>query len=84
MNGVNLDNPTGLYNELLEAGYKRFINKKELSEIMGCSIATINNYIKKSYGLPNYIKLGNNKQSKVIFKLKDVVEYLENQKIQMA
>ncbi len=78
------DEARELFKELKNEGYGTFINKKEYAEIVGCSVPTVNNYIAKGYGIPNFIKLGANPQSRIAFKLKDVAEYLTNFAIKMA
>ena len=70
-----------LYNELKLDGYKSLINKKEYAEIIGCSLSAVDNYISKGYGIPNYKKLGHQKNAKVLFLLKDVSEFLTSQTI---
>lgn len=65
-----------LYQELKNDGYGTFISKKEYARIANCSQGTVNNYIAKGYGIPNYQKVGANSQSRIMFRLKDVAEYL--------
>jgi len=69
-------NAQDLYNELKHDGYKSLINKKEYAEIIGCSVSAVDNYISKGYGVPDYKKLGHQKNAKVLFSLKDVAEYI--------
>ena len=61
----------------LQTRYKRAtISKRELSHEMGISYSTIDGYISKAYGIPNYKKLGTAKNAKVIFNIIDVAEFL--------
>ena len=70
--------------ELKAAGYGPMIGKKEYAEIVGCSRSAVDNYIMKGYGIPNYKKLGPQRNARVIFALKDVAEYLANQTVKTA
>ncbi len=65
-----------IYGELREDGYSIFISKKAYSKIVHCSVSSVDNYIKKGYGIPNYKKMGKAKNSKVLFSLIDVANYL--------
>ena len=70
-----------LYNELKVDGYKSLINKKQYAQIIGCSVSAVDNYISKGYGVPNYKKLGHQKNAKVLFSLKDVAEFITSQTV---
>jgi len=52
------------------------INKEELSLEMSVSQSTINTYISKGYGIPNYFKIGTSRNASVRFNLIDVAEFL--------
>ena len=70
--------------EDLQSRYKKVsINKKELAHEMGVSISAINNCIVQGYGVPEYKKLGNAKNARVIFPIICVAEYL-SQTIKVA
>ena len=73
-----------LYAELKEEGYSLLISKKEYAKIAGCSISTIDNFIKLGYGLPNYKKTGRAKNSKILFSLIDVANFFSMHTIQTA
>jgi predicted DNA-binding transcriptional regulator AlpA len=65
-----------IYNDL-QTRYKRAtISKREMANELGISYSTIDNYIAKGYGIPNYKKLGKKANSKVVFSLIDVAEFL--------
>lgn len=64
--------------------YGLTIDKKQYAEIIGASVSTINNYISKGYGVPDYQKLGNAKNSKVLFTLRNVAKYLASQTVKTA
>ena len=42
------------------------------------SVSSINSYISKGEGIPEYIKVGNAKNGKVLFPIVNVVNYLSN------
>lgn len=73
-----------LHGELKADGYGTIIGKKEYAAIVGGSLSAIDNYIAKGYGVPNYKKLGNAKNSKVLFSLRDVAEYLAGLTVKTA
>lgn len=61
----------------LEKKYKRaVISKSEIAYELGVSNSTIDLYIAKGTGLPNYKKLGKAKNAKVVFALYDVADFL--------
>jgi len=65
-----------IYNDLKERYKKATLSKKEMANELGISYSGIDNYIAKGYGLPNYKKLGNAKNAKVIFNISDVAIFL--------
>jgi len=65
-----------IYNALKADGYPLFIGKKEYARITRVSTSAVDNYIKQGYGIPDYKKMGNAKNAKVLFSLIDVAEYL--------
>lgn len=63
--------------EYLLQDYKTLIvSKQELAKILHVSESTIDNYIARNHGIPQYKKLGESKNSKIIFNLIDVAEFL--------
>lgn len=78
------DESIAIYNELSRQGFSLFINKKDYAGIVGCSISSVDNFIRDGYGCPNYKKLGNAKNSKVLFSLIDVANYLSSTTIRTA
>jgi len=80
---VELSNPTAqnIYEELVAAGYKINVNKKQYAEIIGCSVSAIDHYIAKGYGIPSYKKIGHQRNARVLFSLRDVAEYLASQTV---
>ena len=64
--------------ELLVTQYGITLTKKNLSEVLHISVSSINNYIVKGSGLPNYTKIGTSKNGTVLFPVINVVDYLSN------
>lgn len=63
--------------EYLQKKYKRFlISKTEMAEELGVSNSTLDLYISKGTGLPNYKKLGKAKNAKIVFNLIDIADFL--------
>lgn len=67
---------TLIYNDLKDRYGKATLSKAEMANELGISYSTIDGYIAKGYGICNYKKLGNKKNSKVIFNIIDVAEFL--------
>ncbi len=76
INSLNSVEAIAIYSELKIEGYPLLISKKQYAKIIGCGSSTIDNYMKHGYGICNYKKLGNAKNSKVLFNLIDVSNYL--------
>ncbi len=70
-----------IYEELQAAGYRVNVNKKEYAEIVGCSVSAVDHYLSKGYGIPQYKKIGHQRNARVLFGLRDVAEYLAAQMI---
>lgn len=73
-----------IFNQLKADGYPLFIDKRQYAQILGCSLSSIDNYIKQGTNLPNYKKLGTAKNAKVVFNLRDVSEFIAAQTVQTA
>ena len=65
-----------VYQDLKSRYNKATLTKKELANEFTVSTSTIDLYISKGIGIPNYKKLGTAKNAKVIFNIIDVAEYL--------
>lgn len=65
-----------LYEYLLKKYKRAVISKVEMANELGISSSTLDLYIAKGTGLPNYKKLGKAKNAKVVFNLLDVADYL--------
>lgn len=70
------DLQTQIYNDLKDRYGKATLSKAEMAKELGISYSTIDGYIAKGYGIPNYKKLGKAKNAKVIFNIIDVAEFL--------
>jgi hypothetical protein len=66
------------YQYLVDKYQKLTITKSELSEELGVSVRSINNAIVRGSGVPEYIKMGESKNSTVVFPIVNVVEYMGN------
>jgi hypothetical protein len=67
-----------IHQDLNDRYNKSTLTKKELADELGMSVSSINTYIGKGEGIPQYIKVGNAKNGKVLFPVVNVVDYLSN------
>ena len=67
-----------IHNDLQQRYNKSTLTKKELANELGVSVSSINSYIVKGTGIPEYIKVGTGKNGKVLFPVVNVVGYLSN------
>lgn len=65
-----------IYNDLKDRYGKATLSKAEMAKELGISYSTIDGYIAKGIGIPNYKKLGTAKNAKVVFNIIDVSEFL--------
>jgi len=65
-----------IYNDLKDRYKKSTLSKREMAHELGISYSTIDGYIAKGYGIPNYKKLGKAKNAKVVFNIIDVANFL--------
>jgi len=66
-----------IYEDLTQQfGYT--LTKKELAQVLKVSVSSINNYIVKGEGIPEYTKVGTGKNGKVLFPVVNVADYLSN------
>ena len=54
------------------------LSKKELAKELGIGLSTLNKYLANGVGLPNYIKMGTATNSRVLFNIHDVAEFMSN------
>ena len=73
-----------IYDELKADGYNSQVTKKEYAEIVRCSVSAVDKYIAGGYGIPDYKKIGHQKNARVLFALRDVATYLVSQNVKTA
>ena len=66
------------YNYLYNKYNTLSIGKDELATEIYMSKSSINSYIVKGYGIPNYFKVGTSKNASVRFNIIDVAEFMSN------
>ena len=80
--GSRMNNNTYISEFIKEDLDKRYpksvLNKKELANELGMSVSSINTYICKGEGIPEYIKVGNSRNGMVLFPKINVISYLSN------
>lgn len=67
-----------IHEDLMNRYNKSTLTKKELSMELGVSESSINKYIGKGEGIPEYIKVGTSRNGTVLFPIVNVVDYLSN------
>ncbi len=67
-----------ILNQLKETYKKTMITKKELAHQLSVSVSSINGCIVRCEGIPDYVKLGKSRNSKVLFPIVNVAAYLSN------
>lgn len=67
-----------IYKDLTQRYQKATLTKKELAHELSVSVSSINNYIVKGTGIPEYTKIGSAKNGTVLFPLICVADYLSN------
>jgi len=65
-----------LVEQLFKLYNKVVFSKENLAKLMDVSISYISKCIQRGYGIPNYKKLGNKQNSKIIFNINDVAAFL--------
>ena len=70
-----MENTNIIFNSLKEK-YNITITKKDLAQILSSSVSFIDKCIMKGQNIPNFKKLGSRRNSKVIFNLWDVADFL--------
>ena len=73
-----------IFDQLQGEGYPLLITRRQYARIMGISLSTLDNYMARGYGLPNYKKMGSNKNARVLFNLRDVAEFIAAQTVKTA
>ena len=70
------DQAKTILEELRERYGKATLSKREMANELGVSMSTLDLYISKGYGIPNYKKLGKAKNAKMVFSIVDVAKFL--------
>jgi len=70
------DQAKTILEELRERYGKATLSKREMANELGVSMSTLDLYISKGYGVPNYKKLGKAKNAKMVFSIVDVAKFL--------
>jgi predicted DNA-binding transcriptional regulator AlpA len=65
-----------IYISLIKKYNKSAISKIEFANEVGLGLSTVSKMMADGYGLPNYKKIGNAKNSRVVFPLINVAEFL--------
>ena len=78
-----MENHTDKTYKYLKEKYNRtVISKREMAKELDISPSTLDLYMSKGTGVPRYKKLGNAKNSRVIFNILDIAEFLNTQYIE--
>jgi len=72
----NQETQQTIYVSLRETYKKAGLSKSELAKELGIGLSTVSKMMANSIGLPHYIKLGEAKNSRVLFPLVDVANFL--------
>ena len=67
-----------LYNYLAKKYDAVVLSKEQLRDELGVGKSTMDRYICQNVGIPPFKKLGNAKNSKVVFNILDVAKFLDN------
>ena len=70
------NNRTAILQSLQEKYNKVALSKQELAHELGLGLSTVSKFMSDGIGLPNYKKIGTAKNSRVIFPLINVAEFL--------
>jgi len=65
-----------IFGALQQKYNKLALSKSELAQELGMGLSTVSKMMAEGMGLPNYKKVGNAKNSRVLFPLADVAEFL--------
>lgn len=72
------DSTKALVNQLFKLYNKVVFTRMDLAKLMDVSLSYIAKSIERGYGIPRYKKLGHKQNSKVIFNINDVAEFLND------
>ncbi|PSM51437.1 hypothetical protein CBLAS_1394 [Campylobacter blaseri] len=57
---------------------RQSLNRKETAKVLGIGVSTLDLRIKEGRNLPEYIKIGDAKNSRIVFTLVAIAQYLTN------
>ena len=78
-----MDNSTEVTYQYLKEKYNRtIIGKKELAVELNISPSTLDLYISKGIGLPQYKRASSAKNARILFNIYDIAVYLNSEKIE--
>ena len=70
-------NVTDSIEKNLYSKYKKStLSKKELAKELGIGLSTLNKYLANGVGLPNFKKMGDSVNSRVLFNIHDIATFL--------
>ena len=75
---MNNQSYTTMFSALQHKYNKLALSKSELAQELGMGLSTVSKMMAEGIGLPNYKKIGNAKNSRVLFPLADVAEFLSD------
>ena len=78
LNTNQKDSTITLVDQLFHLYNKVVFTRLDLAKMMNVSISYIAKSITRGYGIPNYKRLGPKQNSKVIFNIQDVAEFLND------
>lgn len=71
-------NITVIYDTLRDTYKKSALSKTELASELGIGLSTVSKMMAEGIGLPNYMKIGTAKNSRVMFPIVDVAEFISH------
>lgn len=69
-------NPHEIITKSLEAKYPILLTKKDLAEVMNCSLSSIDNMLKNGGNIPKLIKFADTRNASIRFLNTDVATFL--------
>ena len=64
--------------DLLNKYGKSTLTKNEVAKELGIGLTTLDKHMAEGMNLPKYLKMGNSKNSRVVFPIVEVAKYLSN------
>jgi len=73
-----IDSTNDLVKQLFKLYNKVVFTRLDLAKLMDVSVSYIAKSITRGYGIPNYKRLGPKQNSKIIFNIQDVAQFLND------